>query len=44
MTMYNSKGPFYIAQMDVVGIVQNKKELGLVGKPKKVGLVDILLM
>jgi len=35
MTMYGSKGPFYIAQMDVVGIVQNKKELDLVGKPKE---------
>ncbi len=37
MTMMGSKGPFYIAQMDVVGIVQDKeKELEYVGKPKKV--------
>ncbi len=36
MTLYGSKGPFYIAQMDVVGIVQTKDELDNVGKPKEV--------
>lgn len=36
MTMFGSKGPFYIVQVDVVGIDLNKTELNLVGKPKKV--------
>eukprot|EP00112_Aurelia_sp_Birch-Aquarium-sp1_P021591 Seg5856.2 transcript_id=Seg5856.2/GoldUCD/mRNA.D3Y31 product="Golgi-associated plant pathogenesis-related protein 1" protein_id=Seg5856.2/GoldUCD/D3Y31 len=35
MTLDGSKGPFYIAQMDVVGIVQKNEELGLVGRPKQ---------
>ena len=34
--------PFYIAQMDVVGIVGNKEELGLVGRPKQVKLIFLL--
>lgn len=41
MTLYGSKGPFYIAQMDVVGIVQDKKELDLVGKPKEVSHIPL---